>query len=133
MKTINGILTTSWLLCALLMIILTKIYRPDSDWIFPTFLLQTIASFIMYIIIVLANKLVIERKLVIYSIAFLFSYIILTLILWKINNNENGYLAFLLKIHSSRDFIILLFPYLISHILLICVSAAVNKVMEYDY
>lgn len=107
----------STVLCLLLTFLFGSIYRPNSSVIFPSIALQLVAFFIMILAAIIVKNILPTNQVLTLLLSFIISYIILIIILWRINAGE--FISLIQRIHKDRDFMVVLFPYIYSNILLI--------------
>jgi len=107
----------SFCICIALTLIFSNIFRPNSSVFFPSFILQLSAYTIMLICALIINKTQISNTILIYTVSFIVSYLLLLIILWRINTGN--IFETIIKIHRGKDFMSMLFPFITSNILML--------------
>jgi hypothetical protein len=107
----------SFIICIVLTLIFSNIFRPHSSVFLPSFVLQLFSYGIMVLCILILNKTHFNKTPFIYILSFILSYITLLFVLWRINGGE--FILEITKIHKGKDFMSMLFPYITSNILIV--------------
>ncbi len=112
---VNTLIWISTIICFILTIIFMNIYGKNSGFIFPIVLIHLGCSFIMLCVAVILYNFEIINDTFKYLISFAISFILIVLILNHLDGSN-----ILLDINEPyfvRDFMTILFPYILSNII----------------
>jgi hypothetical protein len=107
----------SFCICILITLIFVNVFRPNSSVFFPSFILQLLAYVIMLICAFIIGRTQISNSILTYTLSFIVSYFLLILILWRINSGN--IFETIIEIHKGKDFMLMIFPFISSNILML--------------
>lgn len=107
----------SFLLCVVSTFCMLSINRPGSSLFLPSMVLQILSFLIIILFVFLFNRIGNVSIPVNYFISFISSYIILMIVIWKINGSN--FLGFIIKYHKGKDFWSIVVPFIVSNLLMI--------------
>lgn len=109
-------ISVAFIICITITLILANVVRPNSSVFAPSFVLQLFAYLIMMICAIVVSKTQINNTFSIYLISFITSYFIIQFILSYINSGN--LFEIVISINKGKDFMIMLFPFILSNILM---------------
>jgi hypothetical protein len=104
----------SFCICVILTFISVSINRPNSSVFIPAFVLLVAGYASMCIVALLMNRLFKIDATWSFILSFLISYVVLVLVLWRINGSE--FPDLISNIHKGPDFYSFLAPFILSNV-----------------
>lgn len=107
------LISLSFCICIVITFIFSNVFRPNSSVFLPSIMLQLVGFIIMALCVFMFRKFQFNYKALTYMLSFFLSYLLLLFTLWRINTGD--FYTVIVKAHAGKDFMSLLFPYIISN------------------